>query len=374
MSHDPADGAPASGALSSVFSVYDVVREDDAIVYYGDPLVDRQTLVQSVWSIFRERGYEVRLESRPGETVLVAEPADGEDSRGVSWTHVVLTGLTVLTTLYAGTRWYHVVDPFSLDVLRALPFVVAVMGVLGVHELGHYLMSRYHGVDASLPYFIPMPFTPIGTFGAVIRMRGAMPDRKTLFDIGVAGPIAGLVATVVVSAVGLLLPPISVPPAPPGALEIGFGSPPLLRLIAWGLGALVHHPVRLSYGAGRAVSPVVFGGKVGMLLTLLNLLPAGQLDGGHVMRALFGRGYERVAVLVPAALFALAAYVFVALDAPNAAAIWGMWGLITALFSFRGTATPLTEGSLDARRVSVAVVTFFVGVLCFMPVPVHIVG
>ncbi|WP_148286722.1 site-2 protease family protein, partial [Halarchaeum acidiphilum] len=211
------------------------------------------------------------------------------------------------------------------------------MGVLGVHEFGHYLMTRYHDVDASLPYFIPIPFTPIGTLGAVIRMRGVMPDRKALFDIGVAGPVAGLVATIVVSAVGLLLPPISVPAIPADGVAIGFGNPPLLRLIAWAIGR------PLSYGDGLAVNPVVFGGWVGMFVTFLNLLPAGQLDGGHVMRAVFGPAYERVAPVVPAVLFGLAAYVYVVPNAANAAVVWTMWGVITSLFVFRGSARPIEE-------------------------------
>ncbi|GGL27894.1 site-2 protease family protein [Halarchaeum grantii] len=358
--------APAPRALSSVFYVYDVVREGDELVYYGEPLVDQRTLHQTAWPLFDERGYEVSIESRPGETVLVAEPAR-ESGAAFPWTNVALAVLTVLTTLYAGTQWYHV-DPLSLDVVRALPFVAAVMGVLGVHEFGHYLMSRYHDVDASLPYFIPIPFTPIGTLGAVIKMKGVMPDRKALFDIGVAGPVAGLVATIVVSAVGLLLPPISVPAAPAGTVSIAFGNPPLLRGIAWLLGQ------PLAYGDGLAVSPVVFGGWVGMFVTFLNLLPVGQLDGGHVMRAVFGPSYERVAPLVPGALFGLAGYVYFALDAPNGATVWLMWGVITSVFVFVGTAHPANEEPLDRKRLVVAGVTLLLGLLCFMPVPIRIVG
>ncbi|GGM57213.1 membrane-associated protease RseP (regulator of RpoE activity) [Halarchaeum rubridurum] len=370
MFADPPDDAPTAGALSSVFSVYEVVREGETVVYYGEPLVDRSALQRTALPLFRDHGYDVRIEERPGEVVLAATPArdDAESSAGVPWTNVALAGLTVLTTLYAGAQWYYVDDIFSVDVLRAVPFVLAVMGVLGVHELGHYVMTRYHGVDATLPYFIPIPFSPIGTLGAVIRMKGVMPDREALFDIGVAGPLAGLVATVVVTAVGLLLPPISVPTVQTGGIAIGFGNPPLLRLIAWAL----DQP--LSYGAGLAVNPVVFGGWVGMFVTFLNLLPAGQLDGGHVMRAVFGPIYERVAPLVPTVLFGLAAYVYVARDATNAAVVWVMWGLITSFLAFQGSARPIEENDLDTRRLAVAALTLLGGLLCFMPVPIRLVG
>ncbi|MFB6078202.1 MAG: site-2 protease family protein [Halarchaeum sp.] len=368
MPADPTDGvsAPAPSALSSVFYVYDVEREGERVVYYGDPLVDRHALLRTALPLFDARGYDLSVESRPGETVLVAEP-DADEPSGFPWTNAVLAALTVLTTLYAGTQWYHVETLLSLDLLRALPFVAAVMGVLGVHELGHYAMSRYHDVDASLPYFIPLPFSPIGTLGAVIRMNGVMPDREALFDIGIAGPVAGLVATIVVTAIGLLLPPIPAPPIPEGAVSIGFGNPPLLRLLAWLLGQ------PLEYGAGLAINPVVFGGWVGMFVTFLNLLPVGQLDGGHVMRAVFGPAYERVAPLVPAALFALAAYVYFALDAPNAATVWVMWGFITSVFVVLGTVTPLSDEPIDTKRVALAAVTLVLGLLCFMPVPIYIV-
>jgi len=370
MPADPPDDAPAAGALSSVFSVYEVARDGETVVYYGEPLVDRHTLQRTVLPLFRDHGYDVRIEERPGEVTLAATPArdDAASDARFPWTNVALAALTALTTLYAGAQWYYVDDLLSVDVLRAIPFVLAVMGVLGVHELGHYAMTRYHGVDATLPYFIPIPFSPIGTLGAVIRMRGIMPDRDALFDIGVAGPLAGLVATVVVTSVGLLLPPISVPAVQTGGIAIGFGDPPLLRFIAWAL----DQP--LSYGEGLAVNPVVFGGWVGMFVTFLNLLPAGQLDGGHVMRAVFGPAYERAAPLVPAALFGLAAYVYAVRGATNAAVVWVMWGLITSFLIFRGAARPLEENALDTRRLAVAAITFFAGLLCFMPVPIRIIG
>ncbi|WP_336036163.1 site-2 protease family protein [Halobacterium yunchengense] len=369
MSAQPPDGAPNPDSFASVFDVYEVRQRDDAVLYFGDPVTDRQTLMEAVWPAFRESGYDVRLARRTGETVLVAEPHEtGED--GVPWTNVALFVATLASTLYVGATWYYV-DPFSPEIVRALPFTLAVMGVIGTHELGHYVLSRYHDVDATLPYFIPFP-SLFGTMGAVIRMRGQIPDRDALFDIGVAGPIAGLVAAVAVSAVGLWLPPVTVPPAivdSPSAVEVRFAYPPLLQAVATAVGE------PLSYSdPSKSINPVVMGGWIGMFITFLNLIPVGQLDGGHVLRALVGERAERVAPLVPTALFALAGYQWLVADAGDAAGIWVLWGVLTTVVSFAGTAQPVDDAAVDRRRVAVGVLTFVLGALCFMPVPIQIAG
>ncbi|WP_232686601.1 site-2 protease family protein [Halobacterium zhouii] len=369
MSVQSPDGAPEPAAIDSVFQVYEVRKDGDDVLYYGDPTTDHQTLVETVWPTFRDHGYEVRVARRTGELVLVAEPHEtGRD--GVPWKNVALFVATVLSTLFVGTAWYYVQDPLSLDVLRALPFTVAVLGVLGTHEFGHYAMSKYHDVDASLPYFIPFP-SLFGTMGAVIRMRGQMPDRDALFDIGAAGPLAGLVAAVVVTAVGLLLPPVHVPPdvvSSSSAVQVKFAYPLLLRAVA----AVVGQP--LSYSdPSLSVNPVVMGGWVGMFITFLNLIPVGQLDGGHILRSILGEGAERLAPLVPAALFSLGGYLWVVGDAGNAAGIWIMWGFLTTIVSYMGSARPIDEEPLDRKRVALGLLTFALGALCFMPIPIRIV-
>ncbi|WP_115863468.1 site-2 protease family protein [Halorussus litoreus] len=367
-SDPPADG-PSLERLAAVFRVYEARREGDRLLYYGEPLVARDRLMETTWPLFRERGYEVQLTTDTGEYVLVAEPADtGID--GIPWTNVALFVLTILSTLWAGASWYHVdLVENPMGVLEAWPFMAAVVGVLLTHELGHYVMTRYHDVNASLPYFIPLPLSIIGTMGAVIRMKGQMPDRKALFDIGVAGPLAGLVATVVVTAIGLSLPPETVPQSlvnNPNAIQLEFGYPPLLELIAWALGE------QTTYGPGQSVSPVVIGGWVGMFVTFLNLIPVGQLDGGHILRAMFGEQQERIAALVPVALFGLAAYVFYVENVSNASILWAFWGLLATYVAYVGPADPIDEAGLDPRRKAVGVLTFALGVLCFTPVPIEI--
>ncbi|MFW5918254.1 MAG: site-2 protease family protein [Haloferacaceae archaeon] len=376
-SDEPSTRPPPVGALASVFHVYRIERDGEEIRYVGEPLIPPGTIAQEVSPVFAERGYDVSVRRRHGDGgpapyALVAEPASiGID--GIPWGNLVMFGLTVATTLYAGTWWYHIDvagDPLTL--LEAWPFTAAVLGVLATHELGHYVLSRYHGVDASLPYFIPVP-PPIGTMGAIIRMRGRIPSRTALFDIGVAGPLAGLAATVVVTVIGLHLDPITIPAAAArpaaDAASIRFNDPLLLTLLADVLGQ------PLAYkDPTKAVNPVVFGGWVGMFVTFLNLIPVGQLDGGHILRAVLGRRQATVAAAVPGVLVSLAAGLYFLTEYTQSTILWGIWGVIALVMVRAGSATPLREESIGTARIAIAVLTFALGALCFMPVPIEIVA
>jgi membrane-associated protease RseP (regulator of RpoE activity) len=366
---------PPAEALSHVFRLRDVRRDGDRVLYYGQSLVPEEALVREVWPAFHDEGYEVQLtRSRDGADVLVAEPVDNEVD-GVPWKNVLLFLLTVVSTLFVGaTAWYYIpieaITANPLVVLRAWPFTVAVLGVLLTHELGHYVVARYHGVDVSLPYVIPF-ILPFGTMGAIIRMRGRMPDRRALFDIGVAGPLAGLAATVVVTAIGLSVDPMRIPESVPvGTGEmIVFHNPPLLELIAWLLGEptsladprLVHHPV-------------IIGGWVGMFFTVLNLLPVGQLDGGHMLRAMLGERQETVAAAVPVLLFALSGYLYYVRDLGlnESVGLWAFWGLFSTFIAFNGPAHPIDETPLGWQRIAVGLFAFGMGLMCFMLVPISI--
>lgn len=370
---------PDATEIGSVFDVYDVRRDGESVLYIGEPTASSERLERTLWPLFRERGYQISLQrgyrserldfpvSR-GEYVLVAEPrSDGEG--GIPWLNVVLFVLTVFSTLFAGAfYWYQVpITEEPWRVIEAWPFMIAIVGVLGVHELGHYVMSRYHNVEASLPYFIPLP-TYIGSMGAVIRMKGRIPDRKALFDIGAAGPLAGLAATIVVTAIGLQLDPLPVQQAATESEEatVMFNYPPLLELIATVTGTAD----QLEDGL---VHPVVFGGWVGMLVTLLNMLPVGQLDGGHILRAIVGDRQTRIAAAVPGALFALAAYLLVIADGIDSVGIWFMWGLFALGLAYAGPAEPIRDETLDRKRILLGILTFVLAALCFTPVPIEIV-
>ncbi len=216
----------------------------------------------------------------------------------------VLPGLlflaTVFTVLWAGAYqtntnplvgpWNFLVDdPGSL--WRGIPFAATLLGILVTHELGHYLLSRLHGVPTSLPLFVPGLPHFVGTFGAIIRMRAPLTDRRALFDIGVAGPIAGFAVAVVALVIGLRLS--TVVPIQTG-YGMHLGEPLLLQFASW----VVIGP--LSPTADVVLHPVGFAAWFGLFITSLNLLPIGQLDGGHVAYALLGDRQRSVAVaLVP---------------------------------------------------------------------------
>jgi membrane-associated protease RseP (regulator of RpoE activity) len=375
----PADG-PAPTEIGSVFQVYDLRRDGDTLLYVGEPTVDSDTLERRLWPLFREHGFEVSLEEgyRPtdghrlsrAEYVLVARPRSVA-VEGVPWRNLALFVATVLSTLFAGAVfWYHI--PVTEDPLRALeawPFSAAILGVMGIHEMGHYAMSRYHDVEATLPFFIPQPLV-IGSMGAVIRMKGRIPSRKALFDIGVAGPLAGLAATIVVAIVGLHLDPLPAQVAAADASNgagIKFNNPPLMSILA----ELTGQTARLQ--ADAPVHPVFFGAWVGMFMTFLNMLPVGQFDGGHVLRALVGPRQETVAAAVPGALFALAIYLAVTRNGMDSVFIWLLWGVFTVAMAYAGPATPIDDESLDRRRLAVGVVTLVLGALCFTAIPVEVV-
>ena len=352
---------PSPESLADSFYVYNVEETDDGVRYYGEPLSEKDSVVQELGPLFRERGYRVQLTYETGEYVLEAtERSTSID--GVPWTNVILFLATVAATLLAGSRWYGIdIGSDPVAALGAWPFALSVMGVLAIHELGHYVFSRYHDVQATLPYFIPLPFNAIGTLGAVIRMKDNIPSRRSLFDIGVAGPLAGIAATVVVAAVGVTLPPIQ---APDGSLvaQIQLGYPLLIQ----GIAALLGEP--LSYGSGEMVNPVVVGAWVGAFITFLNLIPVGQLDGAHVLRALVGDRMGRVQQVVPLLLFGLAGYL-IAFEGGRSASIWVLWGFLTLIFSRAGNARPLDESSVGRSRQAVAALTIVLGLLCFTPIP-----
>ena len=362
------DAAPPLSQIEDVFTVYEIAVDDDEIRYFGTPLVPIRELVRELWPTFREHGYELQIRRELGEWILVGEPIQlGIDE--IPWTNIILAVATIASTLFAGTFWYHL-DPTSPEIIHAWPFALSIMFVLGVHELGHYVMSRHHRVQASLPYFIPLP-TLIGTMGAVIKMDGQIPSRRALFDIGVAGPLAGLAATIVVTVIGLHLPPVTAPDelvADPDAVLISLGYPLLLE----GLAFLVDQPLSFEE-EGTFVNPVVIAGWVGMFVTFLNLIPVGQLDGGHITRAIVGDRAQLVAALVPMTLFGLAGVLYFVLGVgAQSIVIWGVWGVLTLVFVAVGPAHPIDDRPLGNSRVVIGILTFVFGLLCFTPVPIEI--
>jgi membrane-associated protease RseP (regulator of RpoE activity) len=298
---------------------------------------------------------------------------------------LLLTGASVFSTyLFA---WGGGVEGDLTDrAWGSALFTVSVLLILGAHEMGHYLMARAHGVDATLPYFIPVPLG-FGTLGAVIRLKGRVPTRNALVDIGAAGPLAGLLVAVPLLAVGISLSqPIDVPEGlghfPPSTSLWHFaewlgqwarhewrGGPPVPEsgeamlfgdnLLGLGLARLIHGA--LPHGKDLAAHPVLVAGWFGTLVTMLNLLPVGQLDGGHLTHAWFGPyavklGRAVAGLLLPLALFGSAS--------------WLVWFfLVTRVVGFEHPPVVQADEPLSRGRKVVCVLCFIATVLTFMPVP-----
>ncbi|MEK7856481.1 MAG: site-2 protease family protein, partial [Acidobacteriota bacterium] len=243
-----------------------------------------------------------------------------------------------------------------------LSFSLSLLFILISHEMGHYIACRIYKVDATLPFFIPTPpmIGPAGTFGAFIKIRSPMPSRKAVFDIGVAGPIAGFIALVPVAITGVM----TMQPAAPEQLAnpsgIIFSDPLLMQAIA-GLAG-----VDLSTSVGNAF---YFAGWVGLLVTALNLIPSGQLDGGHAVFAVCGEAIHRwtgrIAFVLMASLSIIGWLYF---NSPSGFLIAILLGIMMKIRH----PVPWDQTPLDAKRKAVAFLTLIIFVLCFMPFPIKI--
>jgi membrane-associated protease RseP (regulator of RpoE activity) len=287
------------------------------------------------------------------------------------WLALLLFAVTFLTCLAAGRQFAVAfangqaasLDEFvvSLKLLykdptalaSGLPFAVSLMAILLVHELGHYFACKHHGIRASYPYFIPAP-TLIGTLGAFILMRSPISSRRALFDVGASGPLVGFVVAIPILIYGVahsrVVPSIASPDA-----DVVFGVPLALRMLARWFFPGVNPLTILLHPVGRAA-------WVGLFATALNLLPAGQLDGGHILRSLSPRLHKWIGWIVPLILIALGL-------AYRQMTVWTMWAGILIALRFLRIPPIYDERRLDSKRVALAAVALLVMILSFMPVP-----
>ena len=228
-------------------------------------------------------------------------------------------------------------------------FSSSLLGILLVHEFGHYFACRIHGIRATLPWVLPAP-TLSGTAGAVIQIRGRIPNRKALMDVGVYGPLAGYLASLMVVAIGFLLS--SAAPVDRAPALIGFGNPLTLRMIH---SLLVHlHAAAPSFEVATR-HPVLIAGWVGLFITSLNLIPAGQLDGGHILYAISPQLHRRLTRLLPIVLLICGFFFWIG---------WILWGLLLLIPAMRHPRVS-TEHALDGKRILLSVVALAIFVLTF---------
>ena len=305
----------------------------------------------------------------PVESPLAPTPPRRRRERW--WLHFALFLLTAVSTLYVGRDYFEgfysefgtrTVDLSpTVMLLNGLWYSVSTLAILGAHEMGHYYACRYHGVDASPPYFLPAPRELLfGTLGAFIRIRQTIPSKRELFDIGIAGPIAGFMVAVPLLLLGMSLSHVS--PLPSDVAFAEFGEPLLYRAVAW----LCWGTLPAGYSIN--VHPMVWAAWFGMLATTLNLFPIGQLDGGHISYAVLGRKSTLVTLATVAVLIALT---FVSFS-------WIAWTVLTLVMLFIfGPHHPRTSDEdvpLDAGRLWLALFALVIFVLCFTPAPIDFPG
>jgi membrane-associated protease RseP (regulator of RpoE activity) len=307
------------------------------------------------------------LESRIPQPPEVAEQSPLR--RRPIWLALILFLLTVLSTLAVGAQfalaYANNQAPFSGDdnlftaflvpfvhprlLILGIPFSFTLLAILLAHELGHYFTCRYYGIDASYPYFIPAP-TIIGTMGAFIRIRSPIVNRKALFDVGLSGPVVGFLFAVPALALGILFS--KVVPGAQADSSIVFGNPPLVKIFMALFRPGVAPEDLLLHPVGRAA-------WVGLFATALNLLPSGQLDGGHIVYSLASEKHRLISVAVALGLLPLAYFW------PG----WAFWAVLLLLLGFRHP--PLLDRwePVDKKRRAWAVIALVIFLLCFTPAP-----
>jgi len=342
------------------FPFYDMKSNLNTVAFFCR--IDEETLEEKFESLrltLLEKQYIPMIKNEHGEYIIYVVKKPVSKKRRSVWVNIILLMATVFTTTLAGAlQWVDIdmadwMNMFSLQYLWQgfIFFSVPLLLILGVHEMGHYYASKKHHVDASLPFFIPLP-PPflLGTFGALISTREPIPNRKALLDIGVAGPLCGFLVAIPISLIGFFLMQQQPIPLPSNGANISL-IPPLLLQWMQNL---------FSISGNYVIHPTLFAGWVGIFLTAVNLLPAGQLDGGHVARAILKEKHKYVSWVV---IFVLAGLSFFYTG-------WLMFAIIILLFIGTQHQPPLNEiTKLDTKRKILGLAILIIFILSFAPIP-----
>jgi len=281
-------------------------------------------------------------------------------------TNIILLGLTILSTFFAGlylTGFFFGSAYFEIAKWDAILYSVGIMAILGLHEMGHKLASMYFKVEATYPYFIPVPWPFIlGTMGAIIRMKGSLPNRNAMMKIGSAGPICGFIVAIPVTMIGLALstPEVALQR---GGTSIVIGASPLFQVL---------RNIVVPNAYGLSLHPLAVAGWAGMLVTMLNLFPAGMLDGGHVTRAVFGMRIHRTLGYLTG-ITLLGIFIFQQTGGASFAG-WLLWGVMALFFSRVGHPGSLDESSkLNRTSIALGITVLVVFALTAVPLPIRLV-
>ncbi len=343
-----------------------------AYEFRGRLVVESDQAFDHIYERFTAIGYMPMLFHRDGQEVILARRGVIPSIKSNPRTNLILLFATILSTLFVGMLYGRAdlqSDPLLFNrilrspalLLGGAPYALTLLGILGVHEMGHYVLARIHKAAVTLPYFIPMPIG-LGTMGAVILLRSPIKNRRQLFDIGVAGPLAGLAIAMPLLIVGLATSPVEFIPNPdPGSQE---GNSILYLLLK----LLVHGRILPGGGYDVILNAIAFPAWFGLLITSLNLLPIGSLDGGHVTYALFGRQQWRIAraawlIMLGGGGILLLTRLDLGLN------VWLLWAMLVQIFGVAHP-PPLDDITpLDPKRRRLGILTMILFVLLIVPIP-----
>jgi len=334
--------------LADLFEITAIYSHNNRILFRARPYHDKDESLRQMRKRLAASGFEANTnEDTHGLLIAVQE----SPSKGLPKVHIILFLATLVTMFFSPVIWSWNLDYFKQQgrIMEQVEFTLALIAILLFHEFGHYLAGKRRGVLMSLPYFIPAP-NIVGTFGAIIKSRSPFTNRRDLIEVGATGPIAGFVVSIIALSIGLYHSEI-IPANIEGGITLGDSL--LIKFLAW----LIIGPI--PEGHDFFLAPAAFAGWVGLLVTMINLLPLGQLDGGHIIYGLIGRKQRIISKFFVVLMMVLGFW-------------WQGWwffGLLIFLFGINHppTLNDSIEISKNARIMGWAAILIFI--ICFIPVP-----
>ena len=314
--------------------------------------------VEAIKEYFDQRSYTALFEKQGGNHLIRFGTAMTQTTRKPKpIINIILLVATIFTTLLVGS-FNNGGNPLAniKDLILGIPFSLSIILILGSHELGHYLVARRQGVDATLPYFLPVPHPLVGTMGAFIRIKSIIPNRGALVKVGVAGPLVGFLVALPVTILGLRFSILQAVSETKGGISLGSSI-------------LFHFLSKIFFGNipegyDIMLHPVAFAGWLGFFVTALNLIPVGQLDGGHIAYAVFGK-YRKIVTIIVIALMIVLGLLW-----PG----WFFWAVLAIVLGLRHPKPQDDITPLGTKEKILALIGLLILILTFMPVPIPISG
>jgi len=352
---------PQIAEFADVTAVY---HRGEDIIFKINPKIPTDIWIEAARKACLEKGFWVQYHHKQGMHLLVAKDIRPKEKR-TPWLNIILAVLTIVSMTITYAFFEHGMDVLNNPelILSGVSFMASLMCILTFHEFGHYFAGRKHKADVSLPYFIPAPYpvTIFGTLGAFIKSKTPFKNRTELFDVGVAGPLAGFIPAVLILTYGLATAGFEPSPTVAGeGAYVVFGDSLILILLQ----NLVSPPIPEGYHI--LLNPFIYAGWVGLFVTMMNLLPMGQLDGGHIIYALVGKKIHKyIANIVLVILLALG-FVWTG---------WIFWAaLVTFIIKVKHPPTMNDVTPLDRRRKIIGWIAVGIFILTFVPMPFKVEG